>query len=80
VGLGIGELSSTPSAVPVIKEIIHALEAGPVDADARAARQAATGAEVRGIAARRLRQSGLLDHADLGSWLVPIVEAAEREA
>jgi phosphotransferase system enzyme I (PtsP) len=80
VGLGIGELSSTPSAVPVIKEIIHALEAGPAAADARAARQAATAEEVRGIAARRLRQSGLLDHADIGSWLAPIVEAAERDA
>ena len=78
VGLGIGELSSTPSAVPVIKAIIHALDAGEADADARAARQAATADEVRVIAARRLRESGLLEHADIGSWLAPIVEAAEQ--
>jgi len=77
VGLGITELSGTPSAVPVVKEIIHALEAGEVDADARAAREAGTAAEVQRIGARRLRAAGLLDHADIGAWLRPIVEAAE---
>jgi len=77
VGLGITELSSTPSAVPVVKEIIHALDAGDLDADARAAREASTAAEVHRIGARRLRAAGLLDHADIGPWLRPIVEAAE---
>jgi phosphotransferase system enzyme I (PtsP) len=80
VGLGIEELSSAPGAVPVIKEIIHALDAGAVAADARASRQAATAEEVRAIGARRLRGCGLLEHADIGSWLAPIVEAAERGA
>jgi phosphotransferase system enzyme I (PtsP) len=78
VGLGIGELSGTPSAVPVVKEIIHALDSGDVDADARAARLAGTAEEVHAIAARRLRRAGLLEHSDIGSWLAPIVEAAER--
>jgi phosphotransferase system enzyme I (PtsP) len=77
VGLGITELSGTPSAVPVVKEIIHALDAGDVDADARAAREAGTVAEVHRIGAARLRAAGLLDHADIGPWLRPIVEAAE---
>ncbi|MGI9590022.1 MAG: phosphoenolpyruvate--protein phosphotransferase, partial [Myxococcota bacterium] len=49
VGLGITELSGTPSAVPVLKEIIHALEVGELDADARAAREAGTAAEVHRI-------------------------------
>jgi phosphotransferase system enzyme I (PtsP) len=77
VGLGITELSSTPSAVPVVKEIIHALDAGDLDADARAAREASTAAEVHRIGARRLRAAGLLDHPDIGPWLRPIIEAAE---
>ena len=78
IGLGIEELSGSPSAVPVIKEIIHALESGGADEDARAARQAGTAEEVRAIGARRLRAVGLLDHADIGPWLKPIVEEAER--
>jgi phosphoenolpyruvate-protein kinase (PTS system EI component) len=80
VGLGIGELSSTPSAVPVIKEIIHALDAGDADADAREAREAGTAEEVHRIGARRLRSAGLLEHSDIGGWLRPIVENAERGA
>jgi phosphotransferase system enzyme I (PtsI) len=78
VGLGIEELSGTPSAVPVIKEIIHALDAGEAEADAREAREVGTAEQVHAIGARRLRASGLLDHADIGAWLRPIVEAAER--
>jgi phosphotransferase system enzyme I (PtsI) len=76
VGLGIAELSSTPSAVPIVKEIIHALDGGDVDADARAARRAGTAEQVRAIGARRLREAGLLEHADIGPWLAPIVAAA----
>ena len=78
VGLGIEELSGAPSSLPVVKEIIHALDAGDADADAREAREAATAEEVHAIAARRLRRAGLLDHADIGAWLRPIVERAER--
>jgi phosphoenolpyruvate-protein kinase (PTS system EI component) len=78
VGLGIEELSGTPSAVPVIKEIIHVLDSGDAEADARAAREAGTAEEVHAIGAARLRKTGLLDHADIGPWLRPIVEAAER--
>ena len=80
VGLGISELSGTPSAVPVVKEIIHALDSGAVDLAARCARQAGSAVEVRGIAAARLRESGLLDHADIGAWLRPIVQEAEARA
>ncbi len=78
VGLGIEELSSAPSAVPVIKEIIHGLDSGEAHSDARAARQAGTAEEVHAIGARRLREAGLLEHADIGPWLVSIVEDAER--
>jgi phosphocarrier protein FPr/phosphocarrier protein len=77
VGLGIQELSGTPSAVPVIKEIVHALDSGLSRADARRAREAGTAREVAAIGARRLRESGLLEHPDIGSWLAPIVTAAE---
>lgn len=77
VGLGINELSGTPSAVPVVKEIIHALDAGELDADGRAIRGVGTAEEVHRIGARRLREAGLLDHADIGAWLRTIVEAAE---
>jgi phosphotransferase system enzyme I (PtsP) len=79
VGLGIDELSGTPSAVPVMKEIIHALDAGELDRDARVAREVGTAREVHVIAARRLREAGLLEHADIGPWLEPIVAEAERE-
>jgi phosphoenolpyruvate-protein kinase (PTS system EI component) len=69
VGLGLGELSGVASSVPVVKEIVRALELGDVAEDARAALQAATVTEVRRIAAARLRQTGLLAHPDIGDWL-----------
>jgi phosphotransferase system enzyme I (PtsP) len=78
VGLGIGELSGTPSAVPVVKEIIHVLDSADVAADARRACVAGSAQEVRAIGAARLRATGLLDHPDIGPWLAPIVAAAER--
>ncbi len=74
VGLGIAELSGTPAAVPVIKEIVRALDASLVAEDARRALAAGTVQEVRAIAAERLRQAGLFDHPDIGGWLRSIVE------
>jgi phosphotransferase system enzyme I (PtsP) len=69
VGLGLPELSGVASAVPVVKEIVRALELGSAAEDARAALDAASVQEVRAIAAARLRQTGLLDHPDIGEWL-----------
>ena len=74
VGLGIEELSGTPSAVPVVKEIVRALDSAEVAEDARRALAAATAAEVHAIAANRLRATGLLDHPDIGEWLRTMVE------
>jgi phosphotransferase system enzyme I (PtsP) len=79
VGLNIEELSGTPGAVPVVKEIVRALDSGFAATDVRAAREAGTAHEVHAIAAARLRQAGLLDHPDIGSWLRPIVDAASQE-
>ena len=76
VGLGIGELSGTPSAVPVVKEIVRGLDAGEVAEDARRALASGTAAGVRTIAVDRLARSGLLDHPDIGGWLRSIAEAA----
>jgi phosphotransferase system enzyme I (PtsI) len=76
VGLGIGELSGTPSSVPVVKEIVRALDAGKVGLAARQALDAATGEDARLVAARCLRDAGLLDHPDVGTWLRGIVSAA----
>jgi phosphotransferase system enzyme I (PtsP) len=78
VGLGISELSGAPSSLPVVKEILHALDSADVEADARAARELGTAEEVRAIAAARLRAAGLLEHPDIGPWLEPIVTAAEQ--
>jgi len=78
VGLGISELSGAASSLPVVKEILHALDSADMEADARAARELGTAEEVRAIAAARLRASGLLQHPDIGAWLEPIVTAAER--
>jgi len=69
VGLGISELSATPSAIPVVKEIVRALDVGAVAGDARAALQAGSAREVHGIAIERLRHAGLFDHPDIGPWL-----------
>jgi phosphoenolpyruvate-protein kinase (PTS system EI component) len=69
VGLGLPELSGVASAVPVVKEIVRALDFGAAAEDARAALDAATVQEVRAIAARRLAQAGLLEHPDIGEWL-----------
>lgn len=74
VGLGIGELSGSPNAVPVVKEIVRALDAGEAAHDARRALAAATASEVRAIAADRLRAAGLLEHPDIGSWLRGVIE------
>jgi phosphotransferase system enzyme I (PtsP) len=76
VGLGIQELSGTPSAVPVVKEIVHAIDHGDAESDARSARRAGTAQEVHAIGARRLRDAGLLQHPDIGPWLRGIVEGA----
>ncbi len=69
VGLGISELSATPSSVPVVKEIVRALEMEGVAGDARAALGARTAEEVHRIAVARLRRAGLFDHPDIGPWL-----------
>jgi len=76
VGLGIGELSGTPASVPVVKEIIRALDVGEVEADARAALAARTAAEVHVISATRLRSAGLVDHPDIGGWLGQLLDEA----
>jgi phosphotransferase system enzyme I (PtsP) len=80
VGLGLDELSGTPSAVPIMKEIVRALDRGEAADDARRALRASTAGEVRAIAAARLRKAGLLEHPEIGAWLATIVEVAEREA
>jgi phosphotransferase system enzyme I (PtsI) len=74
VGLGIHELSGTPSQVPLVKEIVRAVDSGEVAEDARRALQAASVEEVQSISAARLRDTGLLDHPDIGVWLRRIVE------
>jgi phosphotransferase system enzyme I (PtsI) len=76
IGLGIGELSGTPASVPVVKEIIRALDSAEVEADARAALAAKTPAEVHVIAATRLRSAGLVDHPDVGEWLGQLLDDA----
>ena len=55
----------------MVKEIVHALDYSDVAADARRARQAGSAAEVQAIGAARLRQAGLIDHPDIGPWLLP---------
>ena len=78
VGLGIGELSGTPRSVPVVKEIVRALDSAEVAADARRALAAGTVAEVEAIAVDRLEAAGLLDHPDIGAWIADIVARARR--
>ncbi len=73
VGLGIQELSSTSSAVPLVKEIIRELDFGDLEADARKAQEAGTAAEVHRIGAARLRDAGLLEHPDIGPWLRTLI-------
>jgi phosphoenolpyruvate-protein phosphotransferase len=77
IGLGIQELSSAPSAVPIVKEIVHGLDSGEVEEDARQALEAGTAEEVHAIGAARLRATGLLDHPDIGPWLRQIVDREE---
>jgi phosphotransferase system enzyme I (PtsI) len=74
VGLGIGELSGAPSAVPVVKEIIRVIDSKEVAEDAQRALAAASVQEVNAIAASRLRAAGLLEHPDIGAWLRGIIE------
>jgi phosphotransferase system enzyme I (PtsP) len=74
IGLGIQELSSTPSAVPLVKEIIRELDFGDLEADVRNAQEAGTAAEVHQIGAARLRDAGLLEHPDIGPWLQTLID------
>ena len=74
IGLGLSELSGTPAAIPVVKEIVRALDTALVEADARAALRARTAAEVHAISAARLRAAGLVDHPDIGGWLTQMLE------
>ncbi|MEN8161518.1 MAG: putative PEP-binding protein, partial [Myxococcota bacterium] len=74
VGLGLAELSGVASAVPIVKEIVRTLELGDVAADARAALEAPSAAEVHAIAAGRLRSTGVLDHPDIGDWVRRFVD------
>jgi phosphotransferase system enzyme I (PtsP) len=78
VGLGIGELSGTPRSVPVVKEIVRALDSAEVAGDARRALAAGTVAEVEAIAVDRLEAAGLHEHPDIGAWIVDIVARARR--
>ncbi len=78
VGLGILELSSAPSAVPLVKEIIRELDFGDLEADVREAQEVGTAAEVHRIGAARLRAAGLLEHPDIGPWLQTLVEKTLR--
>ena len=80
VGLGLNELSGSPSAVPVMKEIVRALDRGEAAEDARRALQAGSATEIRALAATRLRRAGLLEHPEIGAWLRSVVESAERAA
>ncbi|MEZ4333950.1 MAG: phosphoenolpyruvate--protein phosphotransferase [Myxococcota bacterium] len=74
VGLGLSELSGTPAAIPVVKEIVRALDTALVEADARAALRARTATDVHAIAAARLRSSGLVGHPDIGGWLKQLLD------
>jgi len=76
VGLGIGDLSGVPAAVPVMKEIVRALDAADAAEDARQALSVSTPDEVHVIAAARLRSAGLLEHPDIGEWLRGLVDEA----
>jgi phosphotransferase system enzyme I (PtsP) len=69
VGLGIQELSSTASAIPVVKEIVRELDFGSLEEDVRRSLEVGTATEVHRISAARLQQAGLLEHPDIGSWL-----------
>ncbi|MFI5321415.1 MAG: phosphoenolpyruvate--protein phosphotransferase [Myxococcota bacterium] len=74
VGLGLGELSGVASAVPLVKEIVRALDSAAAASDARRALDCASASEVRAIAAARLESCGLLDHPDLGEFLRSAVQ------
>ncbi len=74
VGLGLNELSGTPSQIPMVKEIVRAIDSGDAAEDARAALAAGSVEDVHLICALRLRQAGLLDHPDIGAWLRRVVE------
>ena len=77
VGLGLGELSGVASAVPLVKEIVRALDSHTAADDARRALDAASVGEVRAIAAARLAEAGLLEHPDLGEFLRGVVQGAQ---
>jgi phosphotransferase system enzyme I (PtsP) len=80
VGLGINELSGTPIQVPLVKEIIRAIDYGDASRDARRALLAGSVEEVHAIGAARLRDAGLLEHPDIGTWLRRIVAPILAEA
>jgi phosphotransferase system enzyme I (PtsI) len=73
VGLGIAELSGTPRSVPVVKEIVRALDSADVAEDARRALEAGTVGEVEAIACARLESARLREHPDIGGWIGEVI-------
>ncbi len=73
IGLGIDELSCVPAAVPVVKEIVRAMDSQLVEKDARLALAQASAEGVHRVSAQRLREAGLLSHPDIGEWLTELV-------
>ncbi|MCL4685023.1 phosphoenolpyruvate--protein phosphotransferase [Myxococcota bacterium] len=76
VGLGIGELSVAPRSVPIVKEIVRALDSAQVAEDARYALAAGTVGDVEAIACARLEKAGLRDHPNLGGWITEAIRRA----
>ncbi len=78
VGIGVSELSMTSSAVPMVKEIIRALDTGQVAKDARRALEASSALEVQQVAAASLSKAGLMEHPDLGGWFRNLTRKIDR--
>jgi phosphotransferase system enzyme I (PtsP) len=69
VGMGIQELSMTPFAIPLLRQVVRAIDAGRAEVLAREVLGLARANDVRERLEQEWRELGLLDDPDIGVFL-----------
>jgi phosphotransferase system enzyme I (PtsP) len=69
VGMGIRELSMTPFAIPLVRQVLRRIDAGRAQTLAQELESCARGNDVRERLTQEYRDLGLLDDPDIGPYL-----------
>jgi phosphoenolpyruvate-protein kinase (PTS system EI component) len=69
IGMGVRELSMTPFAIPLVREVVRAIDASRAESLAKELGSCARGNEVRDRLTREYLELGLLEDPDIASYL-----------